>query len=311
MTKAEMSCMEELRNENAGLKSKIEAITIARDKALDKDVEVIESLEKEIKRLEHANNELDNNVKDMFATVRSLKKESLKKDDEIRSLKQDITELTSKKNYAIDKLNDERRLVESLREANDRLLSLCKNKYDDIEEKNAIYDALNSLDERIGWIEPRLNYVENKIDEAAMHPSIGIDLNVSEVMKDVKERITKLENGTLFTNDMLTGISVRLDKIEKPSAIDISLSEVKKDIKEQQEIIDALNDLDQRISWILTHLNNAETEATKTFKKLEDDYAQVNHCMTNAFVRINKLEDAQEKKASKKSTKKSQKSDLS
>lgn len=243
-----------LKKENAGLKDANNFLNIK----LEKRDEIIEALkndndkaEAKIEELLEKNYDLDNHVKNLVAQVEilerekgeitnelnnvvdnydksaiSLKKELLKKDDEIRALKQDIIDLNDKKNNIIDKLNDEsRRLVLEKKKSSafeqeiDRLLGLCKDK-------------------------PCV------VDVNSMHPFIGIDLSLGEVMKDVKERITKLENCSIYTDNMLTGICNRLDKIEKPSEIELNLREVKKDIKEKQELIDALNDLDQRITWM-------------------------------------------------------------
>lgn len=370
--------VEKLKGQNESFKKQVDDINLTKKKALDKDTELIESLEKEIKRLEYTNNDLDNNVKDMFATIRSLKKDKAnlkdnlgflsvklqKRDEIIHDLKDDNEELKAEievlleKNYDLD--NHVKNLVAQVEtldreksELTNELNSVVDNydksaislkkevlkkddeirtlKYQlDISKKRAdasirtlkaqLNEAINSegqeisendiitdIQKHIAWIEKHMKNLEACVD----NPDDAWVKYVNDNITIFENRLKTLEDGTLFTNDMITGACVRLDKIEKTIGIDLNLSEVKKDIEEKQVVIDTLKDLDQRISWILTHLNNAETEAIKSFKKLEDDYAQVNHCMTNAFVRINKLEEAQEKKSAKKTTKKTQKSELS
>lgn len=388
--------LKKLRGQNESFKKQVDDITIARDTALNDDVVIMDQLKKknatlqykidalegdivdltnsykkELEKKEKENLDLDNNVKDMFATVRSLKKdkanlkdnlgflsvklqksdeiihdlkddneelkaeievlleknydldnhvknlvaqdeiskreigtlkyqldiakeradaislnkELLKKDNEIRSLKQNIVDLNDKKNNLIDKLNDEtRRLYLERKKSSafeqeiDRLLGLCKDKVD-----------VKSSDE--------------SSEEKILYP-IDFIRTVNQDLLDIDKRFKKLEDGTLFTNDMITGACARLDKIEKTIGIDLNLSEVKKDIEKLGDDVATIN---RCLMDDLSRLNKLDD----SIKGIENWGKDITNMMTNAFNRICKLEEAQPKKSSKKTSKKAQFSTVS
>lgn len=215
--------VDKLKNQNENLKIQIGDINLTKKKVLDKDAELIESLEKEVKRLEYTNNDLDNNVKDMFATVRSLKKENLKKDDEIKAFKFYVATLEDKLKVSADSNEELKAEIEVLLEKNYNLDNHVKNlvaqeetlkrEINALEYKN-IADAINSLDRRIAWIEPRLEYVENKIDVAAMHPSKDIKekQEVIDVLNSLNERIAWMEDHVGSTGN---DIARSIEKLEE------------------------------------------------------------------------------------------------
>lgn len=210
--------MDALKKKNATLQYKIDA--------LENDVKSLTfSYKKELDKKEKENLELGNNVKDMWATLRSLRKENA-----------GLKDANSFLNVKLEKRDE---IIEDLKNDNDE----AEAKIEELLEKNY------NLDNHVKNLVAQVEILEREKRE--------LKLNVEEFIKN-----------------------------------------------------DTLTDIKERIAWILTHMNNAEAEADKRFKKLEDGTLFTNDMLTGISVRLDKIEDAQPKKASK-TSKKSQKSTLS
>lgn len=215
--------MDILKKKNETLQYKIDA--------LENDVKDLTfSYKKELEKKEKENLELDNNVKDMWATLRSLRKEN--------------AGLKDANSFLSIKLESHNEIIEALKNNNEEL----KAKIEELLEKNYNLD----------------NHVKNLVAQ-------------QEILEREKSELTNEYH---------------------------DLVKVKEFVKN-----DTLKDIKERIARILTHMNNAEAEIDKRFKKLEDGTLFTNDMLTGICTRLDKLEDAQPKKT--KATKKSQKSTLS
>lgn len=324
--------MDILKKKNATLQYKVDA--------LENDVKSLTfSYKKELEKKEKENLDLDNNVKDMWATLRSLKKEN--------------AGLKDANSFLSIKLEKHNEIIEALKSDNDE----AEAKIEDLLEKNYNLDnhvknlvAQNEVLEREkGEITNELNNVVDNYDKSAISLKKEVlrkDDEIRALKQDIVELNDKKNNiinklndesrrlvlekkkSSAFEQEIDRLLGLCKDKVDDVSSFYPSdLVKVKEFVKD-----DTLKDIKERISWILTHMNNAEIEADKRFKKLEDGslfvndmlagisvrldnidkyYTQVNHCLTDAYNRICKLEDAQPKESAKKTSKKSQKSTLS
>lgn len=203
--------MDILKKKNATLQYKVDA--------LQNDVkDLTSSYKKELEKKDKENLDLDNSVKDMWATLRSLKKDNVglkdannflnikleKRDEIIEALKNDNDKAEAKieelleKNYDLD--NHVKNLVAQV-EILEREKNELTNEYSDLVKVKEFVkdDTLKDIKERIAWILTHMNIAETEADkrfkklEEAGGRTIGIDLNIGKIIKDVKERITKLE----------------------------------------------------------------------------------------------------------------------
>lgn len=171
--------LEKLRNENAGLKYQLKIL--AEDDAtmdalkkknatlqykidaLEGDiVDITTSFKKNLEAKKKENLDLDNNVKDMFAALRSLKKENagLKDANSFLSVK------LEKRDEIIEALkvsNEELKAeIEILLKKNHDLDNHVKNLERERSENHIMgIDELKSLDEHIAWITDHLENAEN------------------------------------------------------------------------------------------------------------------------------------------------------
>lgn len=158
-------------------------------------------------------------------------------------------------------------------------------------ENDGLKDANSFLSVKLGKRDEIINDLDNHVKNLVAQEEI------------LKREINALE----YKNARMFGLWKNSDK--PGMAVDLSLSEVMKDIKEQQEILDTLKSLDERIAWMEDHMGTAEKDVKRSIEKLEEDQKKIFYDELNIFTRLSKLEEAQPKKA--KTSKKSQKSDLS